>query len=80
MWDSEHLKKLMEMSEAQSEKINIDLKVFEETFNGLISNAPSDQKGKLESIKARINKATELAKQGKTAEAQQIINNIQNER
>lgn len=80
MWDNEHLNRLLEMSKKQSEKMNTDIQVFNEMFAGVVANVPNDQKGKLQKIQSSINKATELAKQGKTLEAQEIINNLQNER
>jgi len=79
MWDNEHLKRMMEMAEDQSKKVDLNMAVFNETFKGVIANAPSEQVGKLEKLQSSIKKATELAKQGKTLEAQQILNNLQNE-
>lgn len=76
MWDNQHLKSLLEMSKQQSEKINLDVEVFNETFKGVIDGAPIEQKGALEKLQSTINKATTLAKEGKTTEAMKIINNL----
>lgn len=79
MWDSESLKRMMDMAKSQATQIDLNIEVFNETFKGVIANAPMADKGKLEKMQSSINKATELAKQGKAAEAQQILNNLQNE-
>lgn len=77
--DAEYLKSLLDLSEASSKQIDTQVKIFEETFKGVIKNAPENDRNALEKMQALTAKAISLAKQGRQTEAQDVLNQIQNE-
>ena len=76
---NEYLQQLIELSKQNSKQIEIDLKIFESTFDGVLKNAPDKDRDVLEKMNALTKKAIILAKDGKTNEANEILNQIKNE-
>lgn len=80
MFKQNNLKQLQEMARESSKKLNLELRIFDETMAEAIKGAPEEHKKTIEEIKGLSQKAINLAKNGKVKEAQQIIKDFNNER
>jgi len=78
MWAN--IEQLLQLSQQNSERIKSDMKMFDAVFDNVQNTVPDDQKGELQRVRAQMNKAINLAKEGKTNEANDVINNLKNGR
>ena len=80
MFKQNNLKQLQEMAKESGKKLNLELRIFDETMAEAIKGAPSTDKNAIEQIKGLSQKAINLAKNGKVKEAQELIKDFNNER
>jgi len=80
MFKSNNLNQLLQLSQEMSKKLDVEMRIFDETFNETIRNAPDEDKAAVEELKGLSQKAIALAKEGKVNEANKIINDYQNGR
>ncbi len=67
-----------ELSKKAVEEMKKQIRVYEQTMEATVKNAPDDQKKELESVRLMSIRALNLAKQGKSDEANQLIKDFRN--
>lgn len=72
------LDSLIKLSEAGANQIKMEMKKFDLVFDGVLKNAPAEDIDKLEKVRILSNKAIALAKDGKTEEANKVIEELKN--
>ena len=80
MYKSANLNSLLQLAEDSKKQLNLSLAIFDETMNEAIRNVPDADKGEVERFKAISQQAINLAKSGKSKEAQELIKNFTNGR
>ncbi len=70
---------LIGMSQLLSKQMETQLKIFDESLNEAIKRAPKHEANEVEKLKATASMVMNLAKEGKTEEAQSLITQMQNE-
>lgn len=80
MYKGKNIKQLQEMARESSRKLNLELRIFDETMSEAVKGAPEEQKAEIENVKAMCQKAISLAKAGKLDKAQETIKDFQNGR
>ena len=80
MFKNSNLKQLQEMAKESSKKLNLELRIFDETMAEAIKGVPDSEKQIVEQVKGLSQRAINLAKNGKIEQAQQIIKDFNNER
>lgn len=80
MYKSSNLNNLLQLAEDSKKQLNLSLAIFDETINEAIRNVPDADKGEVERFKAISQQAINLAKAGKSKEAQELIKNFTNGR
>ena len=80
MYKSANLNSLLQLAEDSKKQLNLSLAIFDETMNEAIRNVPDADKGEVERFKAISQQAINLAKAGKSKEAQELIKNFTNGR
>lgn len=78
--DYKRLQELSKIGRKASKELESLVDGFSESLDIVIRNAPEQDKGEIEKVKALFNKSFNLAKQGNTVEATEIIKNYQNGR
>jgi CHASE3 domain sensor protein len=73
MFDNEYLSQLIKLGKTSTESANIQMKVLDETMKDMLRKVDDKEKPEIEKLMATMNKSIALAKQGKSAEAQEII-------
>lgn len=76
MYKSANLNSLLQLAEDSKKQLNLSLAIFDETMNEAIRNVPDADKGEVERFKAISQQAINLAKAGKSKEAQELIKNF----
>lgn len=76
MYKSANLNSLLQLAEDSKKQLNLSLAIFDETINEAIRNVPDADKGEVERFKAISQQAINLAKAGKSKEAQELIKNF----
>lgn len=74
--DFKRLKELANMAQNASKQLDPLIKGFSESLDIAIKNVPDEHKGEVEKVKSIFNKSFNLAKEGKTSEATEIIKNF----
>lgn len=74
----ESLQQQAEMSKRAVEEMKRQIRLYEQTMETMVKTAPDDQKTELESVRLMSIRALNLAKQGKSDEAQQLIKDFKN--
>jgi hypothetical protein len=75
------LKMILEQSELAKnaiEQINVQNRIFENTIQQALIDAPEGDKKKINEVQILMNKVTNLAKNGQLVEAQNLIKEFQN--
>lgn len=72
------LKELLKSSEKAAMEIKNQNRIFGSTLQEAIKGAPIEDKDKIDQVRILSLKAIELAKQGKSEEAQQLIKEFNN--
>lgn len=80
MFKSDQLNSLIKLAEESKNQMNIHIRIFDETMSEMIKGVPEKDKGEIEKFKALSQRAINLAKEGKSEEAQELIKNFQNGR
>ena len=80
MYKSANLNSLLQLAEDSKKQLNLSLAIFDETMNEAIRNVPDADKCEVERFKAISQQAINLAKQGKSKEAHELIKNFTNGR
>lgn len=80
MFNGNNLEQLQKMARESSKKLNLELRIFDETLAESIRKAPEEEKQAIEGLRSMCQKSISLAKQGKSEEANQIIKDYQNGR
>ena len=78
MYSSKDLQSLLKLSEQSKKTLEIELEKNNKIAEEVLKNAPVEDRKVLEMVKALTNKAIVLAKEGKQAEANEVINEIKN--
>lgn len=78
MIDLNSLKEQMEASKKMFNEINNQNRIFGELIDNAMKGAPDQDKSEISKIKLMAKKAINLAKQGKSEEAQTLIKNFSN--
>lgn len=78
MYSNKDLQSLLKLSEQSKKTLEIELAKNEKITEEVLKNAPIEHIGILEKVKALTNKAIVLAKEGKQAEANEVMNEIKN--
>lgn len=76
MYKSANLNSLLQLAEDSKKQLNLSLAIFDETMNEAIRNVPDADKLEVERFKAISQQAINLAKAGKSKEAQELIKNF----
>lgn len=77
--DTKYLQELLKMSQQNQKQLDLNVKIFDQTFGEVLKNAPVEDVGVLEKMRILTTKAINLAKEGKQTEAQDVLNQIKNE-
>lgn len=80
MFKNGEINRLLEMSKKMSRQLKVEMRIFDESINETIRNAPDEDKAKIEEIKKISQKAISLAQQGKINEANELIKDFRNGR
>lgn len=75
-----HIHQQLELSKKAVSEMNNGISIFENLMAEVVKGAPEQDKKTIEDVRIKANKAIQLAKQGKSDEAQQIIKDLQNGR
>ncbi len=78
MYSEKELKNLIGLSKKGVEQLQIELKKYDMTMQGVIKNAPEKDIPVIEKLKVLTEKAIGLHKQGKTEEANKVTEEIKN--
>lgn len=73
-----HLKELSRLALDASKQLNSQINLLGDVLNEKIKEAPKEDKSKVEELKILMTKSINLAKQGKSTEADSLIKNFRN--
>lgn len=76
MFDNDYLNQLIKLGKTSTESANTQMKVLDETMKEMLRKVDDKDKPEIEKLMVTMNKSIALAKQGKSAEAQEIIKNF----
>lgn len=74
--NQDHLKEQMRLSKEALKQMKSTLSMFDVALQGALVVAPEDHKMKVEKVRASCNKIMNLAKQGRTEEVNNLINEL----
>lgn len=78
MFKNQNLNSLLQLAEESRKQMNLQMSIFDGVLNEMVKEVPEKDKDKIEEFKALTQRAINLAKEGKTEEAQELIKNFQN--
>ena len=79
-YKSLNIQELINLSKQASSQMNLQVQMLDKTFAELLKSLSKEDANEVDKLKSLTQKAISLAKQGKAAEAQEIITNYQNGR
>jgi len=77
MFKSEQLNSLLKLAEESKNQMNLQIRIFDETMVEMVKGVPEEDKEQVEHFRALSQRAINLAKEGKSQEAQELIKNFQ---
>ena len=72
------LQELQKLSKNLSSQMKTQMSILDETFDKMVKELPEKDASKVEKFKVIFQKSMNLAKEGKTSEAQELIRNYNN--